>query len=157
MRVLDRVPSEFQGMHVYREFIDRYEQGAPWAGYTDQEVRGRYQALVPLLRPDQFAQAAEGSLERFSPQNRVVFGKYIQQQAVEAGLRIPGIDGVDTEVSFRDPTTLGRVLADIHQERPDVLDQLLECRGGILDSLLLKATLAGIVAKGARMLLLEKQ
>ena len=65
MKVLDRVSNDLQGMRVYREFIDRYEKGAPWAGYTDLEVRGRYQALIPLLSADQFAWAAEQSLERF--------------------------------------------------------------------------------------------
>ncbi|MGH2390224.1 MAG: hypothetical protein ACRDIE_18650 [Chloroflexota bacterium] len=157
MKVLDRVPSELQGMQVYQEFIDRYEQGAPWAGYTDQEVRGRYQALIPLLRPDQFAWAAERSLERFSPRNRVLFGQYIQRQALETGLRIPELEGIDAAATFRDSAMLGRVLAAIQRGRPDGLDQLLGCRGGILDSLLLKAALAGIVAEGARTLLLEKQ
>ncbi len=156
MKVLDRVPTELQGMQVYREFIERYEQGAPWAGYTDQEVRGRYQALIPLLRPDQFAWAAERSLERFSPRNRMLFGQYIQRQAVEAGLRIPGLEEADAAASFRQAAVLGRILADIQRERPYALDRLLGCRGGILDSLLLKAALAGIVAEGARALLLEK-
>ena len=157
MKVLDRVSNDLQGMRVYQEFIDRYEKGAPWAGYTDLEVQGRYQALVPLLSPDQFAWAAEQSLERFSPQNRMLFGQYIQQQAQEVGLRIPEIEEVDEVANFGDCAMLARVLGHIRQERPEMPANLLSCREGILNSLLLKAALAGITAYGAKTLIREKR
>ena len=157
MKVLDRVPTELQGMQVYREFIERYEQGAPWAGYTDLEVQGRYQALIPLLSPDQFAWAAEQSLDRFSPQNRILFGQYIHQQAHEVGLRIPELEEEDAAANFRDSATLARILADLQQRRPDLPANLLSCREGILNSLLLKAALAGITAYGAKTLIREKR
>ena len=64
---------------------------------------------------------------------------------------------MDTVASFRDSAMLAHVLADLQQGRPETLDHLLSCRGGILDSLLLKAALAGIVAYGAKALIREKQ
>jgi hypothetical protein len=157
VKVLDRVSNNLQGMQVYQEFIDRYEKGAPWAGYTDLEVQGRYQALIPLLSPDQFTWAAEQSLERFSPQNRILFGQYIQQQAQEAGLLIPELEEEDAAANFRDSAVLAGILADLRQRRPEMPANLLSCREGILNSLLLKAALAGITAYGAGTLIREKQ
>jgi len=157
MKVLDRVSNDLQGMRVYQEFIDRYEKGAPWAGYTDMEVQGRYQALIPLLSPDQFAWAAEQSLARISPQNRVFLGAYVQQQALEVGLRIAETEQVDAVANFHDSTALARVFAAIQQDRPETPANILDRRGGILESLLLKAALAGIVAYGAKTLIGEKQ
>jgi hypothetical protein len=156
VKVLDRVSTNRQAMQVYQEFIDRYEKGAPWAGYTDLEVQGRYQALIPLLSPDQFVWAAEQSLERFSPQNRILFGQYIQPQALEVGLRLSEIEEADGAANLRDSATLARILADLQQRRPDMPANLLSCREGILNSLLLKAALAGITAYGARTLIREK-
>ncbi len=118
--------------------------------------RGATKHLIPLLSPDQFAWAAERSLERFSPQNRMLFGQYIQQ-AHEAGLRISELEEVDAAANFRDSTVLARVLADIQQGRPEMPAGLLSCREGILNSLLLKAALAGIVAYGAKTLIREKR
>jgi hypothetical protein len=157
MKVLDRVTNDLQGMQVYEEFIARYEKGAPWAGYTDLEVQGRYQALIPLLSPDQFTWAAEQSLERFSPQNRILLGQYVQQQALEVGLRLLELEEEDVSANFRDSAALARTLADLQQRRPEMPANLLSCREGILNSLLLKAALAGITAYGARTLIREKQ
>jgi hypothetical protein len=157
VKVLDRVSNDLQGMQVYQKFIDRYEKGAPWEGYTDLEVQGRYQALIPLLSPEQFVWAAEQSLERFSPQNRMLFGQYIQQQAQEVGLRIPELEEEDAAANLRDCSVLARILADLQQRRPDMPANLLSCREGILNSLLLKAALAGITAYGAKTHIREKR
>lgn len=150
MKVLERALDTGQISPDYQEFIHRYEKGAPWEGYTDQEVLGRYQALAPHLSPEAFERAARQSLERFSPQNRILFGQYLQQQALDHGLRVPDLEVGDTVTALRDAEMLAHALATIQQRQPGVLDQLLGNRRGILDSLLVKAALAGIVAAAAR-------
>ncbi len=137
----------------YRDFAARYERGAAWDGYTDQEVVGRYQAMAPQLSAEEFERAAAWSLARFSPLNRILFGQYVHQQAEDHGMRIPELEGEGAAAVFRDPEMLAHVLAGIQQRQPGVLDQLLSREAGILDSLLVKAVLAGIVAAGARNIL----
>ncbi len=150
MKVMERVLDTATIGHDYQDFIKRYEKGAPWDGYTDQEVVGRYQAMAPQLSPEEFEWAAAWSLARFSPQNRILFGQYVHQQALDHGLRIPDFEGEGAVAVFRDPEMLAQALARIQERHPVVLDRLLGQGAGILDSLLVKAVLAGIVAAGAR-------
>ncbi|MGH2408756.1 MAG: hypothetical protein ACRDGS_00160, partial [Chloroflexota bacterium] len=150
MKMMDSVLEQRTVGNDYQDFIARYEKGAPWDGYTDQEVVGRYQAMVPQLTAEEFEWAAAWSLARFSPQNRILFGQYVHQQAEDHGMRIPELEGEGAIAVYRDPEMLAQVLAGIQQRQPGVLDQLLGRGAGILDSLLVKAVLAGIVAAGAR-------
>jgi len=147
---MDRALDERTLGNDYQDFIARYEKGAPWDGYTDQEVVGRYQAMVPHLSPAEFEAAAARSLARFSPQNRILFGQYVHQQAEDHGMPIPELADEGAVAVLRDPEMLAQVLAGIQQRQPGVLDQLMGRGAGILDSLLVKAVLAGIVAAGAR-------
>ncbi|HVC80504.1 MAG TPA: hypothetical protein VNL35_08410 [Chloroflexota bacterium] len=157
MKVMVREPEAKTSGNDYKDFIRRYEKGAPWDGYTDQEVVGRYQALAPRLSPEAYEQAAAWSLARFSPQNRILFGQYVHQQARDHGLPIPALEGEGAMAVLRDAEMLAQTLAGIQERKPAVLDQLLGEGAGILDSLLVKAVLAGIVAAGARNFLADQE
>ena len=65
----------------YQDFVDRYDQGHPSEGYSDQEVLNRYQQVAPQLSPEQYQQAAMASLNRLSLQERMQLGHYLMQQA----------------------------------------------------------------------------
>ncbi|HVA89740.1 MAG TPA: hypothetical protein VNL71_07840 [Chloroflexota bacterium] len=54
MKVMERILETGTIGHDYQDFIKRYEKGAPWDGYTDQEVVGRYQAMAPRLSPEEY-------------------------------------------------------------------------------------------------------
>src|SRR5262245_7190661 len=42
MGLLDALLGSGQGREEQQEFLQRFEQGQPWEGYTDQEVLNRY-------------------------------------------------------------------------------------------------------------------
>ena len=59
MGILDELLAGGQLQKEYSDFVDRYEQGAPSQGYSDQEVLKRYGEVSHAVPPDQYAQAAQ--------------------------------------------------------------------------------------------------
>ena len=43
----------------YQEFVNRYDQGAPWQGISDREAYDRFQQVAPQLPPDMYQQSAQ--------------------------------------------------------------------------------------------------
>ena len=134
----------------YKDFVDRYEQGDPSEGYSDQEVLKRYGEVSHAVPPDQYAQAAQEALGKLSPEDRAEFLKMLQERAAARGVTLP------REVAS-DPKDLGKVLTDLH-EKPGQLRDILgggqpqgQAPGSnpivdILKSPQAKAVLAGIAA-----------
>src|SRR6476469_4431348 len=139
MGILDDLLAGGQIQKEYKDFVDRYEQGDPSHGYSDQEVLKRYGEVSHAVSPDQFAQAAQEALGKLSPEERAAFVKMLQERAAERGVTLPG------DVAS-DPKDLGQVLTDLH-EKPGQLRDIL---GGILSSPQAKAVLAGIAAMVVR-------
>ncbi len=54
----------------YKDFLNRYEQGAPSEGYSDQEVLTRYGEVSHAVPRYQYAQAAQEALSKLSPEER---------------------------------------------------------------------------------------
>ena len=150
MGILDELLGGGQRQKDYKDFVDRYEQGDPSEGYSDQEVLKRYGEVSHAVPPDQYAQAAQVALGKLSPEDRAEFLKMLQQRAAARGVKLPG------KVAS-DPTDLGKVLTDLHQKP----GQLRDILGGgqpqgqapgsspiidILKSPQAKAVLAGIAA-----------
>jgi hypothetical protein len=100
-------------------FVQRYQQGAPSEGYTDQEVANRYQQIAPQLPPRLYQQAAQQSFGRMAPQEREQFGQMVQQQAMQQGLNLPG------QFNYGDPNSLAQMATQVHQRQPGLLGQLL--------------------------------
>jgi hypothetical protein len=136
----------------YKDFVDRYEQGEPSEGYSDQEVLKRYGEVSHAVPPDQYAQAAREAVGKLSPEQRAAFLKMLQERAAARGVTLPREAGAG-------PTDLGKVLSDLHQ-KPGQLRDLLGGGDGqpqqqapgsnpiinILKSPQAKAVLAGIAA-----------
>jgi hypothetical protein len=137
--ILDELLGGGQLQKEYKDFVDRYEQGNPSEGYSDQEVLERYGEVSHAVPPDQFAQAAQEALGKLSPEERAALVKMVQERAAERGVTLP------REVAS-DPKDLGQVLTDLH-EKPGQLRDIL---GGILSSPQAKAVLAGIAAMVVR-------
>ena len=152
MGILDVLLGGGQGQKEYKDFVDRYEQGDPSEGYSDQEVLKRYSEVSHAVPPDQYAQAAQEALSKLSPEERAEFLEMLQERAAARGVKLPG------KVAF-DPKDLGQVLTDLHQKP----GQLRDILGGgdaqpqeqapgsspiidMLSSPLAKAVLAGIAA-----------
>ncbi len=152
--------------HGLEDFAGRYEQGAPWDGVSDQEAVDRYQQVAPTLPPDEYEAAARQAFERLSPEQRVEFGRYMQQQAHAKGITDFDGDGVDDR--YQDPGQLAAMTSRAEQRQPGILEQLVGAVGGggfgtpaaahqggsgLLGSPIAKAAMAGIAAMAIRKVL----
>jgi hypothetical protein len=155
MGILDELLGGGQRQRDFKDFVNRYEQGHPSEGYSDQEVVDRYRDVAHAVPPDQYAQAAQEALARLSPEERAAFVKMLQERAQARGTALPRQLGSD-------PKDLGQVITDLHQT-PGRLGDLLGAGGAaqtpapaptaassILASPLAKAVLAGIAAMVVR-------
>lgn len=156
MGILDELLGGGKRQGEFKDFVNRYEQGHPSEGYSDQEVVERYRDVAHAVPPDQYAQAAQEALARLSPEERAAFVKMLQERAQARGTALPRQLGAE-------PKDLGQVLTDLHQT-PGRLRDLLGGGGAqaqapapgpatgstaltnILASPLAKAALAGIAA-----------
>ena len=64
MGFLDELFAGGQRQKEYSDFIDRYGQGHPSQGYSDQEVLERYGEVAHAVPSDHYAQAAQEALEQ---------------------------------------------------------------------------------------------
>jgi len=152
MGILDELLTGGQREKEYRDFVNRYEQGDPSQGYSDQEVLKRYGEVSHAVPPGQYARAAQEALSKLSPDERAAFVKMLQDRAAVRGVAMP------REV-VAEPKELGQVLTDLHKTPGQLRDILGESAGqpaerasgpspiaAILTSPMAKAVLAGIAA-----------
>jgi hypothetical protein len=152
MGILDELLTGGQRQKEYSDFVNRYEQGHPSQGYSDQEVLKRYGEVSHAVPPDQYAQAAQEALSKLSPEERAAFVKMLQDRAAARGVTLP------RQVAPQ-PKELGQVLTDLHKTPGQLRDilggdtaQPEERASGsspitdILTSPMAKAVLAGIAA-----------
>jgi hypothetical protein len=64
MGIVDDLLAGGQRQTEYKDFVNRYERGAPSEGYSDQEVLKRYSEVSHAVPPDQYAQAAQEALSK---------------------------------------------------------------------------------------------
>src|SRR5215831_4741683 len=117
MGILDDLLAGGQRQNEYRDFVNRYEQGAPSEGYSDQEVLKRYGEVSHSVSSDQYAQAAQEALSKLSPEERAEFVKMLQDRAAARGVSLP--EAVPSE-----PKDLGQVLSGLHSKPGQLRDML---------------------------------
>jgi hypothetical protein len=152
MNMLEQLLGGGQQRQQYQDFTQRYDNGAPWDGISDQEAMERYQQVAPQLSPQMYQESAQEAFSRLTPQQRTQFGQYLQQQAQRQNVQAPDLnqDGIDDR--FQDPGYLAQVTGRMDQQQPGLLGQLLGGSGGgsggqsMLANPIAKAALAGIAA-----------
>src|SRR6201981_79386 len=117
MGMLDELLAGGQRQKEYGDFVNRYEQGDPSEGDSDQEVLKRYGEVSHAVSPDQYAQAAQEALSKLSPEERAAFVKMLQDRAASRGVMLPR--NVAPE-----PKDLGQVLTDLHEKPGQLRDML---------------------------------
>jgi hypothetical protein len=134
------------------DFLNRYQQGHPAEGYSEEEVMQRYQTVTGNIPEDVYEQSAEESFARLSPQERKEFFQFLRQKAQQQGAQDFtdfNQDGVDDR--YQDPHELAQLTTRMRRQQPGFLEQLLGGGGqGMLSNPLTKGALAGIVAMAMR-------
>ncbi len=155
-----------QNRPEYENFVNRYNQGAPWEGYSDEEVLDRYGAVAHSVSSSDYEQAARAAFERLTPEQRAEFARGIQEQAQNRGIQIqlppsgPAAGGGDVDWLSQATTKLheqpglireifssftgGPQASSTGRTQPD--STASSGVGGLLSSPLAKAALAGITA-----------
>jgi hypothetical protein len=144
----------------HHDFINRYEQGAPHEGYSDEEVYNRYQQVSRQVPQDVYQESAQEAFSRMSPQERMQFAQYMQQQSRQQNSNFPDLDQDGQDDRYQDPRYLAQATSRMHQQQPDMLSQLLGGAtgglmgggggGNVLSNPLAKAAMAGIAAIAAK-------
>lgn len=108
------------------DFINRYQQGAPWDNISDDEAVQNYQAVASRMSPQELEESAAETYEQLSPEERQQFAQWLQERE---GGRLGQIDA-------NDPRQLAHLTTEIQQQQPDGLAGLLGGGSGGLNSLL---------------------
>jgi hypothetical protein len=154
MGLLDSLLNNSQTQQDMQNYVQRYQQGPPHEGYSDQEVLQRYQQVAPQLGHQEFQQAAQQAFNNMSPDQRMQFGQYVQQQLQAQRMPMQGFNqGQGSQPTYQDAGYLAQQTAQLHQQQPGLLGQLLGSGGGgagggggLLANPAAKAALAGIAA-----------
>lgn len=143
-----------QKRQEYEDFVNRYEKGPPWEGYTDQEVADRYGQVAHKVSSEDYEAAARDAFARLSPEERAEFARYLRERASQKRVNIPG--PAPGQGGSEDPGWLAKTTRELHEQPGQLRDLLGEGTGsgasgaGSLGSLfaspLAKAALAGITA-----------
>src|SRR5215471_19675828 len=91
MGILEELLAGGQRQREYSDFVERYEQGHPSQGYSDQEVLERYGEVSHAVPSDQYAQAAQEALSKLSPEERAALVKMLQDRAAARGVTLPEV------------------------------------------------------------------
>jgi hypothetical protein len=158
-----------QQRQEFDDFANRYEQGAPWDGISDDEAMNRYSQVAPQLPPDVYQRSAQDSFSRLSPDQRMQLGRHIQQRAPQFGVSFPDQDMNGQDDRLQDPAYLAQMTGRIHQQQPGLLGQILGgaggsmgggggglgggLGGGMLASPIAKAALGGIAAMAVKQMM----
>jgi hypothetical protein len=135
------------------DFVNRYQQGHPAEGYSEEEVMQHYQKVAGSAPDDIYQQSAEESFARLSPQERKEFFQFLRQRAQQQqgaqDFTDLNQDGVDDR--YQDPHELAQLTTRMRRQQPGFLEQLLGGGGqGMLGNPLAKGALAGIAAMAMR-------
>ena len=145
--MLQSILGQPQQRQQFDDFSQRYQQGAPWDGISDDEAARHYQQVAGRLPPDVYEQSAEQAFSRLSPQQRGAFGQWLREQGHQRGLDFPDVDRDGRDDRLQDPGVLARMAGRAQQQQPDLFGQLLGGGGGgMLQSPIAKAALGGIAA-----------
>ncbi len=147
----------------YRDFANRYDEGAPYDRISDEETINRYREVAPNLSENEYRESAREAFSRMSPEERMQFGQQFRGYAHEQGYGDfidRDRDGQDDR--FQDPDYLAGMTGRMHTQQPDLMGNLmgglLGGMGGMMGGLgggsggnpMAKAAMAGIAAMAVK-------
>lgn len=108
-----------------QDFAQRYDQGQPWEGISDEEAREQHDKVAAQLDDNEYEESARESFQRLEPD---------QRREVARSLEIDETD---------DPGELASATARVRKEKPDMLQQLMSNPA-------VKGAVAGIAAQAVK-------
>jgi hypothetical protein len=144
-----------QQRQEYEDFVNRYQQGHPSEGYSEEEVMQRYQKVASNVPEDIYQQSAEEAFARLSPQERKEFFQFLRQRAQQQQVAqdFADFNQEGVEDRYQDPHQLAQLTTRMRQQQPGFLEKLLGADGGgqgMLGNPLVKSAFAGIAAMAMR-------
>lgn len=130
MDLLNNILGGQQQQQEFQDFSQRYDRGAPWDNFDENEALNRYNQVAPNIPPDVYQQSARESFSRLDPDQRRQLGQYIQQQAPQYGVNFPDANRDGQDDRLQDPDYLAQMTGQIHQQQPGLLGQILGGGGG---------------------------
>jgi hypothetical protein len=124
MGLLDELMGGGEQQQSFREFADRYSQGAPYDGISDDEAVSRYGQVAGEVDPATYRDSARDALANMAPDEREQYAQQLGAAADQQGIG-HGWDGRST-----DPDSLAAMTSTVHQQNPDLLSSLLGGTGG---------------------------
>ena len=115
--LFDDQDDEAQAQDKAKDFIRRYEEGAPADNIDDEEALRNFHAVAGKVSPQEFEDATAEALNRVPPEERREFANLLKQSG--------GQDLPDTD----DPREIARYTSQVQAQQPDMLEGLL---GGLL-------------------------
>ncbi len=158
MQGLEQLVNDPQRSQQLQDFANRYSQGDPTQGYSEQEAQQNFQQVAAKLPPQEFQASALQAFQQLDPQQRQELAELISQRAQQQGVSVP-----NANPGASDAGTLAQVVGGLHQQQPGLLTQLLGSGsgspgsggtgGGLFASPVAKAAIAGIAAMAAQRVL----
>ena len=142
----------------YEDFVQRYDQGEPWDGISDDEAASRHDEIQQHLSDDDYELSAREAFERLNPQQRREMARMLRANGRQHGVRFDEDDDDDDERDT-DPRRLARMTRKARKQKPDMIGQLLGGGGGrggggggggMMGNPLAKAALGGVAAMAAK-------
>ena len=113
----------------HRDFVDRYEKGP--GALSGREAAARYEQVAPNLPPEVFQQSARDVFAQMTPEQRMQLGQNLVRSSRQHGADdFPDVNGDGIDDRLQDPEYLARTTARVHQQKPDLLGQVLGGLGG---------------------------
>lgn len=105
-----------------KDFVDRFEQGSPYEGYSTEEAVQNFRQVTKGMAPNEFEEAASQAFEKMPPEDRSQFGKLLQQGGAKA-------EGGLTD----NPRDLAKLTSQLHQQDDSAggLSSLFSNSGGL--------------------------
>jgi hypothetical protein len=110
------------------DFVNRYDQGQPWEGISDDEAVQRHDEVASQLDDNEYEESARETFQQLQPEQRREAARSLQQGETD------------------DPGELARATTKARREQPDLLKDLM-------GNPALKGAVAGIAANAAKRVL----
>lgn len=119
MGLLDELMGGGERQDSFRDFVGRYEQGAPYEGISDGEAVDRYGQVAGEVDPGTYRDSARDAFANMEPHEREQYAQQVGAAADQQGIS-HGWDGQAT-----DPDSLAAMTSNVHQQSPNLLSSLL--------------------------------